>query len=153
MKKIFQKIMIGIVGGTFYGFMIALCISFYYHLSYFQPSSDQFVKQFGNNLNATAVSVIIWSLIGLVFSLSSTIFNIETWGITKKTIVHFIITYLLFTPLAILAGWFPLQLNFMIFFTIIFVFIYIWMWGLSFYKAKQTLKLINQEMNAHKKAN
>ncbi|MCG7194966.1 DUF3021 family protein [Fructilactobacillus sanfranciscensis] len=61
--------------------------------------------------------------------------------------------YLSLTPLAILAGWFPLQLNFMISFTIIFVFIYIWMWGLSFYKAKQTLKLINQEMNAHEKAN
>lgn len=39
MKKIFQKIMIGIVGGTFYGFMIALCISFYYHLSYLDRKS------------------------------------------------------------------------------------------------------------------
>ncbi|WP_395319655.1 DUF3021 domain-containing protein [Fructilactobacillus frigidiflavus] len=151
MKKLINKIIGGIVAGIFYGFIIALGCSFYYHLAYFQPSGNQFVKQFGNNLNATAVSAVIWSLIGLVFSLSTMIFSIENWGITKQTIVHFIVTYTLFTPLAILAGWFPLQFKFMISFTIIFIFIYSWMWFFSFYKAKQNLKLLNDEIKAHKK--
>ncbi|WP_429971759.1 DUF3021 domain-containing protein [Fructilactobacillus sp. Tb1] len=151
MKIFKQHFILGVVNGIFIGFTLALLISFSYHLSYFQPSNDQFIHYWGNNLNATAASTILWALIGLVFSFASLIFGIESWGITKQTIVHFIITYLLFTPLAILAGWFPLQFSFLVSFTIIFISIYICIWCYSFKKAKENLKLINSQIKANKK--
>jgi hypothetical protein len=45
--------------------------------------------------------------------------RIIQYGITKATIVHFITTYVGFLPLAILAGWFPLTINYLIIFTIV----------------------------------
>ena len=66
------------------------------------------------------------------------IFKYTDWGITKATIVHFITTYVGFLPLAILAGWFPLTINYLIIFTIIFIVVYTLIWIIQFFKTRTT---------------
>ncbi|MGV1143727.1 DUF3021 family protein [Staphylococcus aureus] len=44
------------------------------------------------------------------FTYGNLIFTDTDWSITKQTVVHFILMMILFVPLAILAGWFHLNL-------------------------------------------
>ena len=92
------------------------------------------------------VSVILWALMGLVFGFGSFVFAIRKWPLLKKTIINFIIYYIGFTPLAFLAGWFPLNIvNFMIF-TGIFILIYITIWFIRSYTIGKEIREINNKI-------
>ncbi|MCD7123504.1 DUF3021 domain-containing protein [Limosilactobacillus caviae] len=147
MKKYFSYIISGISLGEFYGLIISLLFSYIYDLNNYVPSASTFTNHFTRPLNAVLVSVILWGLMGLVFSLGALVFKIENWSLRKRTIINFIIYYCGFTPLAILAGWFPLNLINWLVFTVIFVMIYLIIWFINFYSIKQDLKKINRKLN------
>ncbi|MCF7523552.1 DUF3021 domain-containing protein [Levilactobacillus brevis] len=71
--------------------------------------------------------------IGLLFGLTSLIFFNEDWSIARQTIWHFGLSYLGFTPLAILAGWFPLNVTWLLLYTLIFIGIYLVIWTYSIF--------------------
>lgn len=114
------------------GIIIGLTISvFFSYLSgtgNYYPSSTEFVSSFANPLDAFLASIGLWGLMGLVFGFGSLIFNVKKWSTIKQTIVNFIVYFIAFTPLAILAGWFPLTLGNLVTFTIIFCIIYAFCW-------------------------
>ncbi|MBZ2405850.1 DUF3021 domain-containing protein [Liquorilactobacillus hordei] len=144
MKKIILQILFGITVGIFIGFTTALTFSFIYQSKYFSPSAPHFITFFSSNIMATAISAILWSFMGILFSLSSMIFEKENWSITRQTITHLIVSYLGFTPLAILAGWFPLTVLWLISYTIIFLIIYLIIWSISMLTAKKEIEELNQ---------
>ena len=59
------------------------------------------------------------------------------------TTTHFCITALGFTPLGILAGWFPLNLGSLLFFWLIFVLVYALLFFLNYRKMERYIKDIN----------
>ncbi|WP_141708418.1 DUF3021 domain-containing protein, partial [Staphylococcus aureus] len=85
-------------------------------------------------------------LIGVVFILGDFIFKYTDRGITKATIVHFITTYVGFLPLAILAGWVPLTINYLIIFIIIFIVVYTLIWIIHFFNNKNYVDTINDQL-------
>lgn len=146
-KELFKRILFGIYIGTFIGLNMAIIFSYLSNTGQFYPAPVMFVNKFSNSLNATTASVILWSLIGIIFSTSSMIFEYTDWSITKMTIVHFCITYLGFTPLSIICGWVIPRLMPIVFFTIIFIFIYIIIWIIFMKKAKEDINIINKHIN------
>ncbi len=58
------------------------------------------------------------------------------------TITHFIICYSLFLPLAILSGWFPINLPSFISFTVIYIIIYCLIWTVFMYSAKKKYNIL-----------
>ena len=92
------------------------------------------------------ISMSIWMLIGLLFSFNSLIFNATDWSITKSTFIHFICSYFPFTILAIIAGWFPLEMMSLVSYTVIFIGIYILIWFISYFKTKREIKNINEKI-------
>ncbi len=151
--KITLTALIGIILGERIGFLFSLGFSIYYGTNNFAPSSPEFVAKFSSNTEATAMSALIWALIGILFSVSSLIFNSEKMSITKQAISHFLITFFGFTPLAIAAGWFPLTLESIIEFLIIFIIIYGVMWFTFMAKAKADVKEINRRIKENSSAN
>lgn len=145
-REIFKRILSGVVIGTFIGLSMAIIFSYLSNTGEFYPAPLRFVDKFSNILNATTMAVVLWSLIGIIFSVSSMVFEYTDWSITKMTVVHFCIIYLGFTPLAIICGWFPPRLISIIFFTIIFIFIYIIMWMVFMKKAKEDVNNINKHI-------
>lgn len=75
---------------------------------------------------------------GLVFGLGYYIFEIKDWSLTKQTIVNFIVYYCGFTPLAILAGWFPLTWPLFAAFSATFIVIYAIIWLIAYYIDKRS---------------
>ncbi|QEA57857.1 DUF3021 domain-containing protein [Weissella sagaensis] len=143
MKKIINIILSGTIIGICIGFLIALTFSLIGQTSHFVPSAPTFVNHFSTNTMATAVSAILWSCTGILFRSASLIFTVDKWSITHQTILHFVITFIIFTPLAVLAGWFPLNISALITFTIIFVVTYIILWSNFMHKAQQEVKELN----------
>ncbi|EEI20715.1 hypothetical protein G8J22_00199 [Lentilactobacillus hilgardii] len=146
MKKVINQIMIGIVVGTFVGMILSLIFSALNGATQYYPSSPAFVSHFNGSLTATAVSVVIWSLIGTIFSLSSMIFSNTDWSIAKMTIIHLLITYFGFLPLAILSGWFPLSSPQIVSFTIIFLVVYFIIYTTMRRIAKREVEAINDQL-------
>ncbi|KEP86965.1 membrane protein [Oenococcus oeni IOEB_0501] len=152
MKKIISKILFGIPAGICIGFVIALTFSFVYQSQNFVPSAPRFVGHFSSNTLATAVSLIFWACMGIVFSISGMTFEKDEWSITRQTIVHFAITYIGFTPLAILAGWFPLNIFWMISYTLIYLIVYVIIWFVSMLIAKEKIEELNKIIKNNKSA-
>lgn len=150
MKFIWRMIQGGLIG-ILVGFMLALLFSVWHHASMFMPSSPAFIAHFSSQLMATIVSVGLWALMGIVFRVASLlIFTIDRWSITRQTIVHFLVTYVFFTPLAIAAGWFPLG-QFLISYSIEFVLIYIISWLSAMQVARHTVRQLNRLLTDSKR--
>lgn len=148
MKKHIFLIINGVIFGEFFGQLFSLLFSYLYGLNSYAPSAPIFTNHFSRPLNAVLVSVILWGLMGLVFSAGALVYKNEHWSIRKRTIVNFAVYYCGFTPLAILAGWFPLTLiNFAIF-TGIFILVFIVMWFINMQVTKRELNQINKKIRS-----
>ncbi|USS89858.1 DUF3021 domain-containing protein [Fructilactobacillus cliffordii] len=146
MRRIWNYTVSGAIGGLFTGFWLAMLFSKLNGLNRLFPSSPAFISHFDSELTATAVAGGMWMAMGIVFSLSSLIFGVERWSITKKTVLHFIVTYVLFSTLAVVSQWFPFNFAYFANFTIIFIIIYVVMWMIEMRKARQTIAEINQKL-------
>ncbi|MFD2654744.1 DUF3021 domain-containing protein [Gracilibacillus thailandensis] len=71
-------------------------------------------------------------LIGIYFSWASVIFERERWSILKQTIVHFVISIVVYFPIAIMAGWVPFNTKALLLGLGIFIGCYSIFW-ISFY--------------------
>lgn len=146
MKKTIKNSIYGMQTGIVLGLFISLVFNYLYGSTHYYPSSPQFSEHFTNSLNAVLVSIILWATIGLLFSLGAIIFEVENWSLLKRTIINFFIYYLGFTPLAILAGWFPLNIYYLISFTITFILIYIIMWLVNVAISRHQINEINKRI-------
>lgn len=143
MKKIVFRALGGIQSGVATGLLISVGISYFLDLSDYYPAPPRFVTQFDNQVQALIASILIWAAIGGVFSCTHLIFTEVDWSITKMTLAHFMVTYSLFLPLSILAGWYPISTIDIVIFTIYFIVIYLIIWIISMIKARKDIAKIN----------
>ncbi len=146
MKRISIQALIGIILGTFIGLILSLVFSYLNGAKNYYPSSPAWTAQFSGTLSATCISVFIWSLIGIVFSVGALVFTRTDWSIAKMTIVHLTISYFGFLPLAILSGWFPLNIGRIIGFTGTFLVVYAIVFSINMLIAKNEVKSINRKL-------
>lgn len=94
-----------------------------------------------------ALAALFWGLIGLLFHLTSKVFE-QDWSLLRMTLTHFGLTALGFTPLAILAGWFPLSVGGLLSFLLEYVIIYTVMYLVQYRRMKHQVAAINQQLKA-----
>ncbi|GAA3016783.1 DUF3021 domain-containing protein [Tetragenococcus solitarius] len=150
LKKVLQRVGVGIVVGTFIGLMLSIHYSFNFAEGSYIPSTPAFIAHFPNELYALIASIGIWSAMGCVFSLSNLIYSETDWSILKMTSINFAVSYLSFLPLAILAGWTSWELGVLFDFTLTFSTIYIIIWLSSMLKAKKEIETLNRHLDHNK---
>ena len=146
MKK---NLLSGSLGVTI-GMLISLIISglfsqgHYYPLN---PSSDMgiYYYQHFNPVTVMAISVVIWVTIGVFFQALDKILN-QDWSLLRMSVTHFILSTLGFSLLAILAGWFPLNLANLLVFWIIYLVIYAIIYWRNYQQMNQQVQAINQSL-------
>ncbi|MDF7627232.1 DUF3021 domain-containing protein [Lactobacillaceae bacterium L1_55_11] len=146
MKAVMKYLWHNALVGLCIGFSVAMFFSLINGAHYWMPSSPEFVDRFSSPLMAALVSMFLWMGMGLVFGASNYIFNIERWSIDRQSTVHFLVTYVGFSILAILAGWFKLNtVNFLVF-SLIYVGYYLL--GRTLHKrwARQNVDDLNQKL-------
>lgn len=126
--------------GVLIGLVLSVIFSYLDGGGNYYPSGPTFMAQFPNTVDAVLASIVLWGLMGLVFGYGAAIFDIRGWSTLKQTGVNFLVYYLGFTPLAILAGWFPLTGESLLGFTITFIIVYAicWLigWGASWFNRR-----------------
>lgn len=150
-KKISLCLYSGVVNGTFIGLVMSIAFSYVSASGRYSPAPTIFMNHFEHSATAMLVSILLWTCIGLVFSFSSLIFEATDWSILRMTITHFLIAYIGFLPLAILAGWFPLKFNNIFIFTVIYIVIYIIMWLVFMNIARKEVTSINKKIQRRNK--
>lgn len=147
MKKIMSRLSFGIFSGTFIGLITSFVISWRVGYGRFYPGPPEFMAKFDTELEALGWSIILWSVVGIMFSVSSLIYENYHWSLLKQLLVHFIISYVSLLSLNVLLNWFTYSLGDLIQFTIIFVSIYFLIWTISMLQVKVKLDKINQKLN------
>ncbi|MGO3732609.1 MAG: DUF3021 domain-containing protein [Vagococcus sp.] len=152
MKKILKRIINGIPLGVFIGLIISYVISLLLDFGIYYPAPPNFTNRFETELNALGVSIILWGLIGVMFSVASLIYERDDWSILKQTVLHFCTMYIGMISFGLLAGWFTSSLKELMVVTLIFVFIYLIIWLVSMLKARRTINSVNKQLKKiHKK--
>ncbi|GMA46593.1 DUF3021 domain-containing protein [Tetragenococcus muriaticus] len=150
LKKVTFRLLAGVIVGIFIGLTLSIGYSFYYGGEIYQPATPEFINYFSNELYAFLAAIALWSAMGCIFSLGNLIFSDTDWSILKMTLTHFIVTYLVFLPLAVLAGWITLDLGVLLEFTLIFFMIYLVIWFTSMLKAKKEIQTLNDHFEQNK---
>ncbi|MGT2912038.1 DUF3021 domain-containing protein [Streptococcus cameli] len=109
-------------------------------------TAGQYYQAHFSPVGVMAIAVLVWFAIGLLFQAADKIFE-QDWSLLKMTVTHFAVTAIGFTILAILAGWFPLNLAHLLFFWAIFVAIYAVIYAVNYRQMKESVQLINHSLD------
>ena len=96
-------------------------------------------------MQATFVSMIIWALMGTIYGGSTVIFEQERWSIIRQTFSHFLITYILVTPLSILAGM-PFNLTIFWGYTLNYCVVYFIIWLATMFFSRRMVEQLNEKI-------
>ncbi|NQN91874.1 DUF3021 domain-containing protein [Streptococcus suis] len=143
MKKYILSASLGIAIGTIISIITSAVFGqgTYLPLNPFSTMGDYYLSNF-NQVTVMLICVLIWAAIGILFQLADKIYQ-QDWSLLRMTTTHFCITALGFTPLSILAGWFPVKLGALLFFWFIFVLVYALLFFLNYRKMERYIKDIN----------
>ena len=130
-NKMIIRALIGFIAGMFIS--MAFCIH----------NADGFDRRFVINLLAGGV-------IGFINNGSSAVYDIESWGTTRATVIHYILTVVVFLTIALSLGWFRIDMTLLIF-MIIFTVVYVIIWLSEYLYFKKTVNDINKELESFKK--
>lgn len=146
MKKYILSASLGIAIGTIISIITSAVFGqgTYLPLNPFSTMGAYYLSNF-NQVTVMLICVVIWAAIGILFQLADTIFE-QDWSLLRMTATHLAITVLGFTPLGILAGWFPVKLGALLFFWFIFVLIYALLFFLNHRKMEWQIKDINSRL-------
>ena len=146
-NKIIGRIVFGIFIGIDIGLLMSIMLSYLSGNKIYQPAPDRFLQLFSNEITAMIASVFIWASIGVLFSVTSLIFTHTEFSISKMTVLHCIINYIFFVPLAVLAGWYSFDVIDLVSFTVIYIFVYFIVWIVFMLINKRYISEINAKLN------
>ena len=145
-NNIIYRFVFGIFIGIDIGLFMSIFFSYIVGNGAYQPAPTGFISHFPNELSAMLVSILIWAAIGALFSTTSLIFTHTEFSITKMTLLHCIINYIVFVPLSILAGWYEFNLAELASFTIVYIIIYIIVWLVFMFINMKHIREINAKL-------
>ena len=145
-NNIIYRFVFGIFIGIDIGLFMSIFFSYIVGNGAYQPAPTGFISHFPNELSAMLVSILIWAAIGALFSTTSLIFTHTEFSITKMTLLHCIINYIVFVPLSILAGWYEFNLAELASFTIVYIIIYVIIWIVFMFINIKHIREINAKL-------
>ncbi|GKU77513.1 DUF3021 domain-containing protein [Paenibacillus sp. L3-i20] len=89
------------------------------------------------------VNMLASIIIGTFFGVASFIFDYERWSPLKATVIHFFLSIIVFFPVAISVGWFPLKLRPLLLGLVMFIVIYAIFWLAMYYYFKKQTEALN----------
>ena len=145
-NNIIYRFVLGIFIGIEIGLFMSIFFSYMVGNGAYQPAPTGFISHFPNELSAMLVSILIWAAIGALFSTTSLIFTHTEFSVTKMTLLHCVINYIVFVPLSILAGWYGFNLAELASFTIVYIIIYVIVWLVFMFINMKHIREINAKL-------
>lgn len=146
--KAFLRGLFGIPTGITIGYLMTIIYSIAWGKGSYSPCvAPELVQLMGNEINAVILQTGLYALLGLSYSCSSVIWEIETWGITKQTIIYFLIASCTMMPVAYFTYWMEHSLAGFLAYFGIFVFIFFIIWLTLYLVMLHLVKTMNKKLN------
>lgn len=151
MKRIFHGITIGIGIGVIISLLFSAIFAHttYHPVSPHSTMGHLYFKHL-SELQIMFISVVIWALIGILFSFGELIFSNSRKSLVFKTSLHFSLMFVIMLPLAILAGWFPLRISAILLFIVIYIIVYFIIWSIESQRNQHDINEINEMISQRK---
>lgn len=142
MKKALLRGFLGMPLGVFISTTIGVMYSLAYGQLMVVPPSHGAASQ----LQAYLIQYVASMIIGFAFAFGSAIFEVDEWSLAKQTVLHFLLTSLVFFPCSIMAGWVqPDALSILAYF-LIFIAIYLIIWFSQYNSLKRKIAKLNEKL-------
>lgn len=151
MKK--QAILRGLLGfplGVFISYAITIVISLISGNGTYFSVVPALVDEMGSEIGAVVLQFVLCGALGAAYAVASVSFEVESWSITKMTVMHFAILSLSMFPIAYFMHWMERSVVGMLSYFGIFIGIYIAIWCGQYFGLKSKLKKINSVIEQKK---
>lgn len=144
-KKVIFRGSLGILFGICVGTLITIFISLFIGNGNYYVVAPELLSKFGDEISAVVVQYILCGILGLVAAIGYCIFEIEDLGMTKQTILHFILTVSTTVTVAYICNWFKHNIISVLIYIAIFIIIYFCIWISQYLFWKNKIKRINNK--------
>lgn len=144
-KLLFRCIIGGFIGITI-STVITIIISIFIGDGVYYPVVPELISDCKNEINAVILQTICSLICGMAWAGASIVWEIESLGMLRQTIIHFLIASIASFPIAYFMRWMQHSVLGIISYFGIWIFIYIIIWLSVFLIMKNRLKKINQKI-------
>lgn len=145
-KKILLRAMLGFPLAIFMSYTISLIISLVMGDGKFYTVAPEMIAPAGSELNATLLQYLLSGLLGAGFAAGSLIWEVESWSITKRTVLHLILSAVVMFPIAYWSYWMPHTPLGVLLYILIFVGIYAGIWAGQYFTWMRKIQDINRKL-------
>ncbi len=145
-KKILLRSILGAPIGATISSIIAIIISLCIGHGEYISVTQELIDWCGSETTAVIVQTLCSMFIGAVCSVSSVIWEIENWSLTKQTLIHFAIFIILFIPMSYILNWMPHNLYGALCYFASFIFMYILIWVSTYFSIKAKINKMNKQL-------
>lgn len=145
-KQLILRALIGFLLGVCISDIILLILSLCFASGAYISCAPVCVERFGSELAGVTAQFFLSGLIGMVFAGATVIWEIETWSLLRSTVIHFLVTSVVFFPVSALLGWCALDIGGIIGYVGIYASIYVCVWISQYFSYKRKIQKINQTL-------
>ena len=145
-KKLFFRGLLGFPLGICVGYIITIAISVVHGNGYYAPCAPALSVQVGSEIGAVVLQALLCGILGTACAIGSVVFEVERWGITKQTILHFLIMSFSMLPIAYISNWMEQSLLGALSYFGVFMGIYIVIWVAQYLIWRVVVRKINRKI-------
>lgn len=142
-KNMIQRGFLGIPLGIAIGFAITVIISICIGDGSFYPVNPILIEKMGNELRAIVLQTVLWSIVGAGCAMASVIWEIDSWSLTKQSVIFFAVICIIVFPISYFANWMPRSIGGVLSYVGIFTAIFSLNCLIQHYVWKSKIKEIN----------
>lgn len=151
-KKAMLRGLLGAPIGVFIAYTITVLISLTAPGDYYDPVVPQLALDLNNEIKAVVLQYILSAVMGFVYGAAACVFEVERWGITTQTALHFVIMTAATFPVAYITYWMPHTLKGIFGYVSIFLVIYLGIWLIQMYLWRKRINHINHRLTENNKS-
>lgn len=145
-KKLVFRCLLGAPIGFAVSMMITILISLIVGDGNYYPVVPEMVEDFGSEINAVIVQMLLSFLYGAAWAGASLIWKKENWSLLRQTITHLVICSGLTFPVAYVCHWMAHNIISVICYFAIFFGIYIAIWVSQYIAMKVKISKMNEKI-------
>lgn len=149
-KKLILRSLLGFPIGIAIGYIITIIISLIWANGDYISCEPELLRTMGSEIRAVLLQTLLCGVLGIGFSASSLIWEIESWSVIKQTCVYFGIVSVIMMPVAYFSYWMEHSIIGFLRYFGIFLLIFLIIWCILFFTGMCTVKRMNDGLHQTK---
>jgi len=146
-KEALRRGLLGAPIGIALGHIITIIISLVYGDGALHPVVPALTAQFGSEISAVVVQMILCAVLGAIQAAASVIWDMDNWSVFKQTGTHFCILSVTLLPIAYFTHWMERSVGGFFLYFGIFLLLFIVAWVMQYFVWKTRVKKLNDKIS------